>query len=538
MAHVEGGVAEMAFKILEEAEISLGRVRALSIHGAAALGNFDKPSQLLVVLGGSHPFKVRRRKKPPKIDLMIFVGERELLGDCSEEELGGAVAGVFLLPYIPVIAVDLLEKVDVIYKRHVIIESLQNLILEHKLASTRLLISPEFFLFDKLKRLSAVYPLIRPYIEASFSEGLDSFLSNSLRGFSKALDLLVEEGIVIRKGDEYSPSDGFVRDVLSKKSIYTKFSEELEHVFRLYLNAGLSSPLDSIKDLGLDLRMLKPVKIPEPSERIRIETSLGPQPLFVDLGIKQFIEMAYGVKQNEIELKRVAGVLNSAYVAKFKVDGRDFKIFVKKYLDWTDFKWFAAWLWAIGVKNFSLLASIRMSNEIYFVNKLLELGFNAAEILHVNWPRKILFQKFVEGKNLVNVLTSGPDPMGLEEKSRRVGELLGRLHRHGISMGDCNPFNVIFSDGGEIYLVDLEQCTYDGSFSWDLAEILFYTCHYLDADLAERFGCSLVEGYLKEGRVDDVVEAMDLKYSRIFLPLTPPWIQARVRDAIMRKIKS
>lgn len=237
-------------------------------------------------------------------------------------------------------------------------------------------------------------------------------------------------------------------------------------------------------------------------------------------------------------MKRVAGVLNSAYVAKFKVDGREFKIFVKKYLDWTDFKWFAAWLWAIGVKNFSLLASIRMSNEIYFVNKLLELGFNAAEILHVNWPRKILFQKFVEGKNLVNVLTSGPDPMGLEEKSRRVGELLGRLHRHGISMGDCNPFNVIFSDGGEIYLVDLEQCTYDGSFSWDLAEILFYTCHYLDADLAERFGCSLVEGYLKEGRVDDVVEAMDLKYSRIFLPLTPPWIQARVRDAIMRKIKS
>jgi len=532
------GDAETAFKILEEFDVGLDRVRALSIHGAAALGDLDRPSQLLVVFEGSQPFRIRRRKKPPKIDLMISVGERELLGDCSEEELGGAVAGAFLLPYIPVIAVDFLERMDVIYKRHVIVESLQNLILEHKLASTRLLIGPEFFLYDKLKRLSAVYPPIRPYIEASLEGGLERFLKNSLRGFEKALDLLVEEGVVIRKRDGYSPSDEFVKEILSKKSIYTKFSEELEHVFRLYLNAGLSSPIDSIKDLGLDLRMLKPVKIPEPSEMIKIETSLGPQPLFVDLGIKQFIEMAYGVKQNEIELKKVAGVLNSAYVASFKVNGRELKIFVKKYLDWTDFKWFAAWLWAIGVKNFSLLASIRLSNEIYFVNKLLDLGFNAAEILHVNWPRKILFQKFIEGRNLVNVLTSGLGEVELEEKSRRVGRLLGRLHRNWISMGDCNPFNVIFSNDGEIYLVDLEQCSYDGSFSWDLAEILFYTCHYLDADLAERFGCSLVEGYLREGRVEDVIEAMDLKYSRIFLPLTPPWIQARVREAIMRKIKT
>lgn len=535
MSNVE--VIDTAFKTLEELEADLNRLRALSIHGAAALGYPSKPSKLLAVFKNSHPFRIQRRKQR-EIDLVVLVGEKELLGDCSGEELGGAAAGAFLLPYTPIIAADLLEEMDAIYKRHVILEALQNLVLEHKLASTRLLIDPRFFLYDKLRRLSTVYPLIRPYIEASLKGGLKRFLKGVLRGFERALDLLVEEGIVIRRGETYSPSEKFVKESLSKKPAYTKLSGELGHMFRLYLSAGLSSPLDSIKDLKLDPSVLKPVKIPEPSEVIMIETSLGPQPLFVDLSIRQFIEMIYGISGDEVELRKAAGVLNSAYIARFRVEGGELKIFVKKYLNWTDFKWFIAWLWSIGIKNFSLLASIRLSNEIYFINKLLELGFDVPEILHVNWPKKILFQKFIEGRNFMSVLTSKLKVEELEEKSRKVGQLLGRLHRKGISVGDCNPFNIIFSNDGEIYLVDLEQCSYEGPFSWDLAEMLFYTSHYLDSDLAERFGCSLVEGYLEEGRVEDVIEAMDPKYSRIFFPLTPPWIQARVRDAIMTKIKT
>lgn len=535
MTYAEG--VDSVFRILEEMGVDLNRLKALSIHGAAALEDLYKPSQLLLVFENSYPLRVQRERHLQMDLLTIFVGEQELLEDCSEEKLGGSAAGTFLLPYTSIISADFLQEAEVIFKRHVILEALQNLILEHKLASARLLIDPKFFLYDKLKRLSTVYPPIRPYIEASLKGSLKRFLKNTLQGFEKALDLLVEEGVVIRKGEGYSPTEKFMKEILSKKTIYTKFSSELEHAFRLYLSTGLSSPLDSIKDLRLDPSMLKPVKIPEPSGMIRIETSLGPQPLFIDLGIKQFIEMIYGVKGDEVELRKTAGVLNSAYVARFKLDDEELNIFVKKYLNWTDFKWFVAWLWAVGVKNFSLLASFRLSNEIYFANKLLELGFNVPEILHVNWPKKMLFRKFVEGRNFVNILTSSIKVEELKEKSRRVGQLLGRLHQNGISMGDCNPFNIIFSSDGEIYLVDLEQCSYEGPFSWDLTEMLFYACHYLNVDLAEKFGCSLVEGYLEEGRVEDVMESMDPKYSRIFFPLTPPWIQTRIREAIMRKIK-
>ena len=531
-------ISDDVFKILQELRIDARKLNAVSVHGPAALGDLENPSQLLVLFEESHPLKIYKRKGFPKIELILLIGKDELRKDCAEESIGGAAAGSFLLPYRPVLNPDILEKLDVLYKRHVIVEALQNLILEHRLASMRLLIKPEFFLYDKLKRLSIIYPPIKPYIEASFKEPSREALRIPLRGFEKALKQLEAEEMVIEKNGAWSPAEKFVLETLSKSSIYTKFSKDLEHVFKLYLNANLSSPLEPIKDLRLDLRTLKPIKIPEPSQLIEIETSLGPQPLLIDLGIKDFIERVYGVKKDEIRLKKAAGVLNAAYIAEFDLDGRTMELFIKKYLNWTDFKWIVAWLWAIGVKNFSLFASVRMSNEIYFVNKLTELGFNAAEILHVNWPRKTLFQKFINGKNLVAVLTSSTDSEEFEAKSFKVGKLLGELHRKGICMGDCNPFSFIFSPDGKVYLVDLEQCFYDESFAWDLAELLYYTCHYLDTDLVDVFGTSLVEGYLRTGETETVLEALDLKYARIFAPMTPPWIQVKVKDAIMKILKS
>jgi len=535
---LESWAADLLRDATAELEISLEEIRSISVHGAAALGSIGEDSELLVVLRRSRPLRLHKARRIPAADFIITLGEEEFKKDCLREEFGGAAAGSLLIPYIALIGGEFVEKSEISYKKHIALESLQNLVLEHRLASPRLLIKPGYFLYDKLRRLCAIYPLIRPYVRATFERRPEKSLEASLKGFEKALELLIEDGILIRKKSEYyAPTEKFVYDILSKISVYSKISRELEHVFKLYLTAGLSSPLEAVKDLSFDLRILKLVKLPEPSEMIEIETSLGPQPLLIDFGIKEFIEKTYGVEKKEIKLKKIAGVLNSAYVAEFKLNCSDVRIFVKRYLNWTDFKWVAAWLWAIGVKNFSLLAPIRMSNEIYFVNKLMELGFDVAEILHVNWPRKIIFQKYIEGRDLAEVIAACRRTEEVEEKGSRVGELLGRLHEKGISMGDCNPFSFIFSSDGKIYLVDLEQCSYDESFSWDIAELLYYTSRYLDAESVESFSLGFVNGYLKWGKPEEIIKAMDLKYARVLAPLTLPWIRSKMKEAIMRAVR-
>ena len=177
-----------------------------------------------------------------------------------------------------------------------------------------------------------------------------------------------------------------------------------------------------------------------------------------------------------------------------------------------------------------------MSNEIYFVNKLIELGFNAADILHVNWPRKIIFQKYIRGRDLAKVMRNAGSGE-VREKSVQIGEILGRLHQNGISMGDCNPFSFIFSDDGPVYLVDLEQCSYDQTFSWDVAELLYYTSRYVRPEYVEELAEGFIEGYVKHGQPGEIEKSMDLRYARVLAPLTPLRIQIRLRESVLNALK-
>ena len=533
----EDPVNAEAAKALDEIGIDRGDLAALSVHGPAALNELSRSNKLLAVLESGGQLRFQRIEDSRLIDLAIIVGLRRLREDCSEEKLGGAAASQLLIPYRPLVNEKLLKELELQYKQHVVAESLQNLILEHRLAASRLIVKPEYFLYDKLRRLSVTYLPIRPQIRACFEEGAGDSLRLVISGFRQALDRLVSEGVLGKVSGGYSPSERYVLEALSKSSALVRFSRELDHIFKLYLSAALSSPLEQLKEVRFDPSLFKPVKLPDPLEFVDVRTALGVQPLRVDLGIKDFIEKFYGVRRDEVRVSRVAGVLNSAYVAEFELDGSTRRVFAKKYLNWTDFKWFAAWIWSIGVKNFSLMASIRMSNEIYFVNKLMELGFNTAEILHVSWPRKLVVQKYVEGSDFVEVLERSRDAEEFRRRSFEAGRLLAEVHRRGICLGDCNPFSLLFTPDDEIFLVDLEQCSYNDLYSWDLAELLYYTSHYLKLRQVKPFASAFAEGYLTAGDPETLIQALDAKYARVLALLVSPLAPIKLKEAIMSVVR-
>ena len=524
-------------KALEEVGITEGDLAALSIHGPAALNDLSKPNKLLAVLENGGQLRFHGVEGSKLIDLALVVGLKQLREDCLEEKLGGAVASQLLIPYRPLANERLLRRLELEYKQHVVVESLQNLVLEHRLAASRLIVKPEYFLYDKLRRLAVTYLPIKPQIRACFEERAEDSLRIVIKGFEQVLDKLASRGILGKVSEGYSPTERYVLEVLSKSSAFVRFSRDLDHIFRLYLNAVLPSPLEQLRKIGSDPNLFKPVKLPDPLEFIDIETALGVQPLRIDLGIRDFVEKFYGVEGDRVRVSKVAGVLNSAYVAEFELNGSLKRVFAKKYLNWTDFKWFAAWIWCIGVKNFSLMASIRMSNEIYFVNKLMELGFNTAEILHVNWPRKFIIQRYVDGVNLVEALERSKDVEEFRRIAFEIGKLLAEVHRMGICLGDCNPFSFIFAPDGRIFLVDLEQCSYNDMHSWDLAELLYYTSHYLKLKQVESFASAFAEGYLTVGDPENLIEALDVKYARALALLASPLTPIKLKEAIMSVVR-
>jgi tRNA A-37 threonylcarbamoyl transferase component Bud32 len=519
-------------KVISLLGFSHEQVVSVSLHNprqseAQSVSGYSK---LLVVLSrGGGRMKIANRRINGVLVSTTIIDESLFKKDCVQEELGGAAAHLLLIPYIPLLGGEFLRSMEASYFRHISMESLRNLILSYKLSSTFFIVTPEYILYDKLKRISTIYPLSRLHIK-----NLDrSSIEIVLEKLKKSLDTLVYEGYLKKNILGYSPTEKLVDRVLSEKTLINT-SEDFEHIFKLYISTKQSSVLDFIRYVTLDPSTLMIPKIPDPEDYLYTITSLGPQPFPIRLTVEEFIKNLVGVDVGRVNVKRSGGILNATYTVEFYREGKLERIFVKKYLNWSDFKWVAAWLWALGVKNFSIMASTRMSNEIFFINKLAELGFNTAEVLHINWKDKILFQKYIEGENTIQYIKN----RGLEkagEAAEKLGRVLAELHLNDVTMGDCNPFSFIFTSNQEIYLTDLEQCSLKGLKPWDLTELILYTAHYLPANLVEEFAYIFSKAYLENGGdPGDLKESTEQKYTRLLSPLTPFWIQSRAIKGIQK----
>ncbi len=519
-------------KIISLLNLPYEQIVSVSLHNPrqCEVQSISSYSKLLVVLRkGEKNMKIINRRINGVSVSTTIIDESLFKKDCSDEELGGAAAHLLLIPYTPLIGGEFLGNMEAGYFKHISMESLRNLILSYKLSSTFFIVTPEYILYDKLKRISTIYPLSRAHIKNLDRRSIEIVLEK----LKKSIDTLVYEGYLKKNIIGYSPTEKLVEKILSEKTLINT-SEDLEHIFKLYISTKQSTVLDFIRYVTLDPSTLMAPKTPDPEDYLYTVTSLGPQPFPLRLTVEEFIKNIAEVDVEKVTVKRSGGILNATYTVEFYRDKKLERIFVKKYLNWSDFKWVAAWLWALGVKNFSIMASTRMSNEIFFINKLSELGFNTAEILHINWKDKILFQKYIEGENTIQYIKN----RGLEkagEAAEKLGKVLSKLHLNDVTMGDCNPFSFIFTSNQEVYLTDLEQCSLKGLKPWDLTELILYTAHYLPADLVEEFAYKFSKVYLENGGdPGDLRESTEQKYTRLLSPLTPFWIQSRAIRGIKK----
>ncbi len=519
-------------KIITSLNLPEDQITAVSLHNPRQLDSqlFSKSSRLLIVLDkGSERMKTMNSRIDDVSISTIIVDKSLFMKDSQEEELGGAVAHLFLIPYTHLAGEEFLKNMEANYFKHISMESFRNLILSYRLSSTLFMVTPEYILYDKLKRLSTIYPPSRTYIRNLDKKSIEI----NLKKIEKILETFVYEDYLKKHGIGFSPTQKLIDKILSEK-ILIKTSEDFEHIFKLYMTTRQTMLLDVIRHATLDPSTLTIPKIPEPENYLYIITSLGPQPFPTRLTIEEFIKNIEGADVESVRVRRVGGILNATYTVEFIKGNKIERIFIKKYLNWSDFKWVVAWLWALGAKNFSIMASTRMSNEIFFINKLTELGFNTAEILHINWKDKILFQKYIEGENTIQYIKNrGLEKIG--EVAETLGKVIAQLHLNDVTMGDCNPFSFIFGNDRKIYLTDLEQCSLKGLKPWDLTELILYTSHYLPASRVEDFAYNFSKAYLENGgKPQDLKESTMQKYTRLLTPLTPFWIQSRAIRGIQK----
>ena len=158
----------------------------------------------------------------------------------------------------------------------------------------------------------------------------------------------------------------------------------------------------------------------------------------------------------------------------------------------------------------SKIRNFRTLHEPQLMHKAKEAGVPTPTIFMVDLASATIIMEFIEGKQVKQIL----DEFSREERNelcRRIGVLVGRLHKKGIIHGDLTTSNMILTPSGKIAFVDFGLSEYSEELEargvdLHLLKRAFQSTHYRFAD--ECFE-AVMEGYAEivgKEEVENVLE--------------------------------
>ncbi len=142
------------------------------------------------------------------------------------------------------------------------------------------------------------------------------------------------------------------------------------------------------------------------------------------------------------------------------------------------------------------IQSRRTKHEPQVMHRAKEAGVPTPIVFLVDPKEATIVMEFVEGKQVKQVLNNMPQDER-RRLCRHVGELVGRLHSHGIVHGDLTTSNMILTPTGKVVFVDfgLSEQTWESEargVDLHLMQRAIASTHFMHAE--ECFG-EVVAGY-------------------------------------------
>ncbi len=459
--------------------------------------------------------------------------------------LGEALAGTLIFPHTALCGKEYLRKQEILLKKRLILELLENLVLSFPELSYRLHIEPKYFMYEVMLNRVRVFPPL--------TYGLSNFMNDVtpgkeveavFRGYMEALKQLEKEKKITFSDGYVTLPKKFVDESKNPKVRLTNISKNAPRTLFTSVFAAFPQLLNFFSqntEALLNLQKFNIRREPDltrrfvdPQKYVFVPTAQGLVSLADRLDIEAFArKMLLNGEKAKIEYERVGGVLNDVYLIKAYPNGVEKKVLVKRFKDWSSFKWFPLSLWSFGARTFAVLGRYRLEKECAISEFLRCEGINVPKILHVSHNERLVFMEYIEGENLSSAIKRIATAKSIEQaekdlaKMTRVGEIFAQVHSLNVTLGDTKPENVIFDPDGKVYLLDFEQASHDGDKAWDVAVFLYYSGHYLQPlysnDKAEAIAKAFISGYLKGGgAVNTIRKAGASKYTRIFSVFTMP----------------
>jgi tRNA A-37 threonylcarbamoyl transferase component Bud32 len=464
--------------------------------------------------------------------------------DVDRGFLGEAFASSLVVPYTAILGRTFLHNQELILKKRLILELLENLIQNYPELATQLKIKPEYFMFEVLlERVRLFPPLFYSLSNFLTKSSPSNEVENVLKVYNEALFELkkdnqidFEKNIVSLKQDFINKSKNpkiYINNLRKKapRSIFTSVFSIWSQLLSIF--SQKTRILASFKKLGPNLDPRK--ELVNPQEFVLISTNEKVFSLADGIDMITFAKKHFLVEDKKnLKFEVIGGILNDVYlITSLSVD-KEKKIVVKRYRDWSGFKWFPLSLWSLGVRNISVIGRSRLAKECEINNFLGDNSFNVPKIFHVSHKNRLIFMDYIEGNDLSLLIKKFTKSKRTQKNSvilstiKKVGKLFAKIHSMNVTLGDTKPENIIIDPADRIFFLDFEQASFGGDKSWDLAVFLYFLGHYIspfcDKTLVLSLVNSFLSGYLKNGGdVGDVRKAGSSKYTRIFSILILPY---------------
>ncbi|MDI6847960.1 MAG: hypothetical protein QMD23_07550 [Candidatus Bathyarchaeia archaeon] len=495
--------------------------------------------EILLIIRDFQPRLMRYIKVLDDRNVIVFaVNEWVFERDVDRGFLGEALAGRMIFPYIALVNEEYLRFQEVTLKKRLILERLENLVLDFPELSYDFRIKPEYFMYETMLSRARLFPPMTYSVLSFMRKGVKKGnIEVVMRGYVDALKELEKESAITLSDGYVKISKKLVDEVKSRKVRFVNLFKtaqrtlftSLLNIFPAVLNL-LSQNRETFlrfqREVEENSKLIH--QLEDPRRFLYIPTARGLVSLASRMDVEAFAKEVFSINEGaEIKVEEIGGVLNDVYLVKTSVGNEERKIVVKRFRDWSSFKWFPLTLWTFGTRTFAVLGHSRLDRECAINQLLYSKGFEVPKILHISHAERLIFMEHVEGENLGKVIKRVVNAKNTEEAKEdldiisKVGEKLAEVHTLDIALGDTKPENLVVKESGKICMLDFEQASRNGDKVWDIAEFLYYAGHFISPLVGTRptelITKAFIEGYLRAGgEVKLVKKAGNPRYTKVF----------------------
>jgi len=511
---------------------------------ASSLASSRTMAQVLLIIEDFQPRLMNYGKTIDTGGLSVLAVDKWLFErDVDRGLLGEALAAGLIFPYRPLVNGEYLHVQEATLKKRLILELLQSLVLDFPEFSYEFYIKPEYFMYETLLTRARLFP---PMLDSLASLVKDAKgLQQTLQGFQEALKKLAEEGVVGFSGEYVTISKDFVDKARARRIRFTNLFKTGHRALFASLVGMLPQVINALSQNRESRTSLQRIfakdararpSIQDPEAYVYLKTARGFAPLTNRMDIAAFSRRILSASDDaQVKVRSIGGILNDVYLVSANVERKERRVVVKRFRDWSNFKWFPLTLWSVGTRTFAVLGSSRLERECAINHLLHSHGFAVPEILYVSPSERLIFMEYVVGEDLSTVVRRVADSKSDNELRKaleliaKAGDLFAKVHAFGVALGDTKPENILVNGKGELYLTDLEQASRKGDKAWDVAEFLYYAGHdispFASAQRIELMAKSFIKAYLTAGgNVKTVKNAGNPKYTKVFSIFTFPHI--------------